>query len=56
MGSILICNEEQRDKITKLLIRYPSLKGFYWAKEKLRELYRQESKEEASKLLEMDYP
>ena len=35
-----------------LLERYPVLKGFYWAKEKLRELYRQPSRGEAAKLLE----
>ena len=45
--------EEQRAKIAELLIRYPSLKGFYWAKEKIRELYRQQSREEAAKLLDL---
>ena len=34
-----------------LLEKYPGLKGFYWAKEKIRELYRQQSREEATKLL-----
>ena len=37
--------------LAELLISYPSLKGFYWAKEKIRELYRQKSREEASRLL-----
>jgi transposase len=46
-------NEGQRDKIAELLISYPGLKGFYWAKEKIRELYRQESIEEAAKLLDL---
>jgi transposase len=46
-------SEEQRAKITELLIRYPSLNGFYWAKEKIRELYRQQSREEAAKLLHL---
>jgi len=46
-------NEEQRAKIAELLVRYPSLKGFYWAKEKIREIYRQESREEAAKLLDL---
>jgi len=46
-------NEGQRAKIAELLVRYPSLKGFYWAKEKIRELYRQESREEAAKLLDL---
>ena len=35
-----------------LLERYPGLKVFYWAKEKIRELYRQESRAEAAKILE----
>ena len=46
-------NEGQRGKIAELLIKYPSLKGFYWAKEKLRELYRQDSREEAVRLLDL---
>jgi len=46
-------NEEQRDKIAELLIKYPSLKGFYWAKEKIREFYWQESREEAARLLDL---
>jgi transposase len=46
-------NERQMEKISALLIRYPSLKGFYWAKEKVRELYRQETREEASTLLDL---
>jgi transposase len=46
-------NEGQRGKIAKLLISYPSLKGFYWAKEKIRELYRQGSREEAARLLDL---
>ena len=35
-----------------LLDKYPSLKGFYWAKEKIRELYRQGSREEAARILD----
>jgi len=46
-------SEEQTAKITELLIRYPGVKGFYWAKEKIRELYRQQSREEAAKLLHL---
>ena len=46
-------NEQRKEKIAELLIRYPSLKGFYWAKEKIRELYRQESREEATKILDL---
>ena len=36
----------------KLLVQYLGLKGFYWTKEKIRELYQQSSREEATKLLE----
>jgi len=45
-------SEERRQRLAELLDRYSSLKGFYWAKEKVRELYRQESREEATKLLD----
>ena len=45
--------EAQRAKIADLLNSYPSLTGFYQAKEKIRELYRQESREEAIKLLDL---
>jgi len=34
-----------RQKLKWALEKYPGLKGFYRAKEKARELYRQESKE-----------
>ena len=44
MISIEKLGEEKRQKLDALLERYPGLKGFYWAKEKIRELYRQESK------------
>jgi len=45
-------SDEKREKVDELLDRYPGLKGFYWAKEKMRELYRQASREEATKLLD----
>jgi len=45
-------SEEKRQRVDELLERYPSLKGFYWAKEKVRELYRQESREEATRTLD----
>jgi transposase len=35
-----------------VLERYPGLKGFYWAKEKIRELYRQPGRADATKLLD----
>ncbi len=44
--------EEKRQKVDTLLEKYPGLKGFYWAKEKIRGLYRQPSRGEATKLLE----
>jgi len=44
--------EERRQKVDTLLDKYPGLKGFYWAKEKIRELYRQQSREEATRLLD----
>ena len=45
-------DEEGKKRIDKLLALYPGLKGFYWAKEKIRELYREESKEEAARILD----
>jgi transposase len=45
-------NEEKRQKVDTLLDRYPGLKGFYWAKENIRELYWQQSREEATRLLD----
>jgi len=44
--------EERRQRVDKLLDDYPGLKGFYWAKEKIRELYRQPGRGEATRLLE----
>jgi len=44
--------EEQRQKVDALLKRYPSLTGFYWAKEALREFYRQGNKAMATKQLD----
>ena len=44
-----------QDKVMKLdglLDKHPALKGFYWAKEKKRGLYRQDSQEEATKILD----
>ncbi len=35
-----------------LLDKHPRLKGSYWAKDKIRELYQQPSRVEATKLLE----
>jgi len=45
-------NEGERMKVDGLLDTHPTLKGFYWAKEKIRERYRQESREDAAKLLD----
>jgi transposase len=44
--------EEKRQKVDALLEKYPGLKGFYWAKERIRELYRQPGRAEATKLLD----
>lgn len=44
--------EEQRQKVDDLLGCYPNLKGFYWAKEALRELYKQADKAMATKQLD----
>ena len=44
--------EENIRKADGLLEKYPSLKGFYWAKEKIRQLYRQGDPKEATKLLD----
>ena len=32
--------EEKKQKVDTLLEKYPGLKGFYWAKERIREFYR----------------
>jgi len=45
-------SQENKQKVDELLNRYPTLQGFYWAKEKIRELYRQTDREEAAKLLD----
>ena len=45
-------SEEKRRKVDALLDKYPCLKGFYWAKEKIRALYQQKSLEKASRLLD----
>jgi len=44
--------EEKRQRVGEPLDKHPSLKGFYWAKEEIRELYRQESKKEAARILD----
>jgi len=45
-------SEHMRGKLNLILERYPGLKGFYWAKEKIRELYRQETREQATRVLD----
>ena len=42
----------EKMKVNELLDRYPTLKGFYWAKEKMREFHQQNSLREAAKLLD----
>jgi len=41
-----------RENLDGLLEKYASLKDFRWAKEKIRELCRQESREQAAKILD----
>ncbi len=48
----LVSIEEKKQKVDKLLDNYPGLNGFYWAKEKIRGLYQQPSRGEATKLLD----
>ena len=45
-------SEDKRRKVDDLLDKYPNLHGFYWAKESLRQLYRQENREKATSLLD----
>ncbi len=45
-------SEDEMKKVDALLATYPSLQGFYWGKEKMRELYRQESRVEAARILD----
>jgi transposase len=44
--------EEQGKRVFSLLRQYPNIKAFYWAKEELRGLYRQEDKATATKKLD----
>lgn len=44
--------EEQKQKVDWLLSRYPNLRGFYWAKEALRDLYQQKDKAVAARHLD----
>ena len=45
-------SQENKQKVDDLLGKYPTLQGFYWAKEKIRELYRQTDREKATKILD----
>jgi len=46
-------SEEGVKKLDELLSKYPNLKNFYWAKEKLRKLYGAKDKKEALRQLEL---
>jgi transposase len=46
-------SDRGRQKVDELLKTYPNLKGFYWAKERLRDVYRAKDKDEAAKLLDL---
>jgi transposase len=41
-------SSEKREEVDRLLEKYPELRGFYWAKEKLRELYHQPGRGKAT--------
>jgi transposase len=43
---------EKKQRVDALLEKYPNLKTFYWAKERVRELYQKPDREEATKPLE----
>jgi len=45
-------SNEKREEVDRLLEKYPELKGFYWAKERIRELYHKSSRMEATVLLD----
>jgi transposase len=45
-------SEERAQTVAELMDKYPNLKGFYWAKEKIRQVYSQKSRAEAAKLLD----
>jgi transposase len=45
-------SKKNKQKVDNLLAQHPTLQGFYWAKERIRELYRQTDREEAAKLLD----
>jgi len=45
-------SEDKKRKVAELLDKYPSLKGSYWTKEKIRELCHQAERAEATKLLD----
>jgi len=38
-------SEEAKGKLEALMEKYPSLKGFYWAKKRIRELYREQTQD-----------
>ncbi len=46
-------SDRGRQKVDELLKTYPNLKGFYWAKERLRDVYKARDKNEAAKLLDL---
>jgi len=46
-------SDRGRQKVDELLKTYPNLESFYWAKERLRDVYRAKDKNEAAKLLDL---
>jgi len=45
--------KREKEQLEEYFQRYPSLKEFYWVKEKLREMYRAKNRKEGEKILDM---
>jgi len=55
LHSSLITHHSSLSHSDELLKTYPNLKGFYWAKERLRDVYRARDKSEAAQALRPDH-
>ena len=45
-------NEEKLIKLNALLDKYPTLRTFYWAKERIREMYKKKTRQQAKRILD----
>lgn len=45
--------KREKEQLEEYFKKYPSLKEFYWVKEKLREMYRAKSRKQGEKILDM---